>query len=1045
MSITELSVKRPTLVVVLFTILCFFGLVGYQSLTYELLPDISSPVISITTVYPGASPEEVENAVAKEIEEAVSTLENLDKLQSISMEGVSTVIVQFKYGADIDQLVQDAQRKVDAIRAKLPEDALDPSIGKFSLDELPIMRIGATSNMDEVAFTGLFENRIQPELARIEGVAQVKVVGGESREIQVNVDGDKLKYYNLSLLQVTQAINNANMDFPTGSVRNKDQDILVRLSGKIRDLGVLRQLVLTTKDGAPVYLQDVAEVHDFKKEAEAISRINGQSSLGVLITKQSDGNTVEVADNVKAELKKMEERYAAEKLQFNIAQDSSVFTLQAADAVIHDLVIAVILVAVIMLLFLHSFRNALIVMVAIPVSIVTTFAVMSVAGFTLNLMTLLALSLVVGILVDDSIVVLENIHSHQERGKSPIQAAIAVWDEMGLSVMSITLVIIVVFLPIAMVTGLISDLLFQFSLVVVASTAISLLVSFTLTPFLASRFSRLKHLDANKLLDRPLIWFESVITGLQDSYEAALKWSLRHKVIAITGIFALVAASFALLANGFIGSEFVNAGDNGEFQITIELPKEAPLERTNYLTQQIEARLLHEPEVVSVFTTVGQSSGRLSNTSSSNLAELNVKLVPAEQRSLSSAEYADEVKHSLLENIPGAKISVAPVSMVGGGGSAPIQIILQGSGLNELMAFGEQVQELVKKVPGTTEVKSTVEGGNPEISVNIDRERMAGLGLSLNVVGATMQNAFTGNTDSKFEGGDYDYDIRVQLDAFDRRNMEDIQNLNFLNNQGNLIKLSQFATVAPSTGPSRLERQDKITSLTVESRVVGRAEGTVGQEIREMLAQTETPAGIEVSFGGNLEQQEDSFRSLGFALLTSILLVYLIMVALYDSYVYPFVVMFSIPVALIGAFLALALAMQNMSIFGMLGLIMLVGLVVKNAILIVDFVNQLKKEGMPSREAVVKGTMARFRPILMTTIAMVIAMIPIAIAKGAGSEWKNGLAWVLIGGLTSSMILTLIIVPVMYRVVDGAKEWFAKRRKKEKAGNLAPVHSCMAE
>lgn len=1033
MSITEISVKRPTLIVVLFTILCFFGMLGYQNLNYELLPDISSPVLTISTVYPGASPAEVESSVTKKVEDAISTLENLDQIQSNSMEGVSIVIIQLKYGADIDQAVQDAQRKVDAIVGTLPEDILDPSIGKFSLDEMPIMRIGATSDMDEVAFTDLFENRIQAELARIEGVAQVNIIGGEKREIKVNVDGDKLNYYNLSLLQVSQAISQANLDFPTGSVRNEDQDILVRLSGKIKGLEELRGLVLkTTEGGSPVYLTDVAEVFDTKKETETISRINGNNSLGILITKQSDGNTVEVADNVKVALAELEQRYASTNLAFNIAADSSIFTLEAADAVIHDLLIAVILVAVIMLFFLHSIRNALIVMVAIPASIITTFGVMALAGFTLNLMTLLALSLVIGILVDDSIVVLENIHSHQERGKSPREAAIAVWKEMGLSVSSITLVIVVVFLPIAMVTGMVADLLFQFSLVVVASTLISLLVSFTLTPFLASRFSKLKHLNPKNPLDLPIIGFERFINSIQRGYESILKWTLRHKIITTVGIFAMVFASFSLMTQGYIGSEFVNSGDNGEFQIKVELPKESPIEQTNFITQQIEEDLLNNPDIISVFTTVGQSSGQLATTSSSYLAELNVKLVPAEQRSLSSTEYAGKIKTALQKTVPGAKLSAAPVSMVGGGAAAPIQIIVQGSDLDEMLVFSEKLQEVVKGVPGTSEVKSTVEGGNPELSVSIDRDRMADLGLTLDAVGATMQNAFTGNTDTKFKDGDYEYDIRVQLDAFDRRNEADINALNFTNKDGKLIKLSQFATVEPTTGPAKLERQDKITSLMVESQVIGRAEGTVGTEIQALLAEMDVPEGIEVRMGGNLEQQAEAFGSLGTALLTSILLVYLIMVALYDSYIYPFVVMFSIPVALIGALLALALAMQNMSIFGMLGLIMLVGLVVKNAILIVDFVNQLKAEGMPSKEAVVKGTMSRFRPILMTTIAMVIAMIPIAIATGAGSEWKNGLAWVLIGGLTSSMILTLLIVPVMYRAVDSVAERFQNWRTKSK-------------
>lgn len=1027
MSITEISVKRPTLVVVLFSILVFFGLIGYQSLTYELLPDISSPVLSITTVYPGASPAEVENAVTKKIEDAVSSLENIEGTHAISMESFSTVIVTLKYGADIDGAVQNAQRKIDAITSSLPEDMLAPSINKFSLDEMPIMRIGATTDMDEVAFTSLFENRIQPQLARIEGVAQVAITGKVEREIKVNVDGDKLSYYNISLLQVSQAIAQANLDFPTGSVKNEEQDILVRLSGKIRGLAELRDLVITTlPDGSQVYLHDVAEVYDTQKETQTISRINGNNSLGILITKQSDGNTVEVSKQVQEKIAELEKTYEAENLKFEIAQDSAVFTLEAANSVIFDLFLAVLLVAVIMLLFLHNVRNAIIVMVAIPVSIITTFAFMSVAGFTLNLMTLLALSLVVGILVDDSIVVLENIHARMEKGQTAWDAAIDTWKEIGLSVTSITLVIIVVFLPIGLVSGIVADLLRQFSLVVVASTIISLLVSFTLTPFLASRFTKLTHLNTKNPFQWVLIQFENFINAIQEGYRGILNWTLRHKAITLVAIFALVFSSFALITNGFIGMEFVSAGDNGEFVVKVELPKETPLEQTNAVTQEIETFLLNDPNVENVFTTVGQSSGLMSSNASAYMAELNVKLIAAEERDFSSAGYASKTKTNLLERIPGVKITAFPVSMVGGGAAAPVQIILQGSELEEMLVLSEQLQEIVRKVPGTSEVKSTVEGGNPEIKVDIDRTKMADLGLTLDMVGITMQNAFTGNTDTRFKDGEYEYDIRVQLDAFDRQDKDDIRELTFLNNKGELVKLGQFANVVSGSGPSRLDRKDKITSLTIESQVVGRPVGTVSQEIQDEIAQMTITSGIDVSMGGDLENQTEAFGSLLVALVTSILLVYLIMVALYDSYVHPFVVMFSIPVALIGALLALALAMESMSIFGMLGLIMLVGLVVKNAILIVDFVNQLKREGMDPYEAVIEGTLQRFRPILMTTIAMVIAMVPIAIATGAGSEWKNGLAWVLIGGLTSSMILTIVIVPIAYRMTDVWSEKIAK-------------------
>lgn len=1035
MSITQLSVKRPSLILVFFIIMVFFGLQGYQTLTYELLPDINSPVLSITTMYPGASPAEVESSVTKQIEDAVSTLENLDGTQGISQEGFSTVIVELTYGADIDQAVQDAKSKIDAIQAFLPDDVKAPSIGKFSLDDMPIMQIGATSDMDAVEFTKLMDDKITPDLARIEGVARVALVGGEEREIKVNVNGDRLQYFNLSLLQVSQAISQANLDFPTGSVKNENQDISVRLSGKIGGLSELRNLVISTlTDGTPVYLHDVAEVYDTKKETATISRVNGRNSLGIQVSKQSDGNTVEVSEEVRKELTKLETQYAYRNLQFTIASDSSVFTLEAADAVIHDLMIAIVLVAVIMLLFLHSLRNAVIVMVAIPVSIVTTFAVMAVAGFTLNLMTLLALSLVIGILVDDSIVVLENIQLRMEEGESAWEASMNTWQHIGMSVLSITLVIIVVFLPIGMVDGIVADLLRQFSLVVVAATLISLIVSFTLTPFLASRFAKLTHLTTDNWLNYPLIWFENFINEIKNGFESIIRFSLNHKIPVLVVIFAMVGASFLLFTNGLIGAEFAGSGDNGEFVVTVEMPKETPIEQTNYITQQIEDYLLKNPEIETIFTTVGQggSGGFTAGSSSSFMAQLSVKLVSADERNMASDEYARLVKADLKKTIPGAKITTAAVGMIGGATAAPIQISLQGNNLDEMLAFSEKLQSEMRKVPGTAEVKSTVEGGNPEIAVDIDRERMANLGLNLSTVGATMQNAFTGNTDTRFKDGDYEYDIRVQLDAFERRDEADIKNLAFLSNRGELIRLNQFANVTPSSGPARLERKDKITSLTIESQVIGRAVGTVGAEIEAIIANMEVPEGITVSSGGDLENQAEAFGSLGVALFTSLLLVYLIMVALYDSWVQPFIVMFSIPVSLIGAFLALALAMQNMSIFSILGLIMLIGLVVKNAILIVDFVNQLKKEGMDSHTAIIKGTMDRFRPILMTTIAMVIAMIPIAIATGAGAEWKNGLAWVLIGGLTSSMLLTLIIVPVVYRIVDSITERIERYQNKQR-------------
>lgn len=1033
MNITELSVKRPSIIIVIFTILIFFGVYGYQSLTYELLPSISSPVVTVSTIYPGASPNEVETSVTKEIEDAVASIENIDETQGISVESFSSVIVRLNYGTDVDIAMQEVQRKVDAIRSNLPDDIKEPSIGKFSLDELPIIQLGAQSDLDDVEFTHLFKEMIQPEFSRIPGVAQVNVIGGHDREIKVNVNEDKLEFYNISILQITQAIQKSNINFPTGSIKNDERKLTVRLSGKIAGIDELRDIVITSKqDGSKVRLSDIAEIVDDEKEIETISRLNGTPALGITITKQNDGNAVEISEQVTAKIADLEEQYQDINLQFEIANDSSIFTLEAAHHVINDLLLAVVLVALIMLFFLHNIRNAIIVMIAIPVSVISTFAVMSLAGFSLNLMTLLALSLVIGILVDDSIVVLENIHARMEKGATAKEAARSTWKYIGISVLSITLVIIVVFLPIALVSGIVADLLRQFSLVVVAATIISLLVSFTITPWLASRFTKLTHLNSKKIFHWPLIGFEKLIKGIENIYRSIIQFCLRFKIATIVVILGIVFSSFLLMTKGFIGAEFASQGDNGEFLVTLEMSKETPLEENNIVTQEVEAYLNSLPEVVSTFTTVGQSSSRMSTTATPYMTEVNVKLISAEDRALSSNEYARKVKKHISEHIPGVIVSAKPVSMVGGGASAPIQLNLQGPNIDTIMAFSERFMQKMQDINGITELKSTVENGNPEIKVNIDRDKLADLGLSIDIVGGVMQNSFSGNTDAKLQDGNYEYDINVRLDQFDRNSVSDIQNLTFMNNRGQLIKLSQFATVQESTGPARLERMNKMSSLTIESYVIGRDIGSVGEDIRNLIEESELPKGVHIEIAGDLENQEDAFGSLAFALLTSILLVYLIMVALYDNFVYPFVVMFSIPVALIGAFLALALSMENMSIFGMLGLIMLVGLVVKNAILIVDFVNQLKKEGVERKKAVIQGTLERFRPILMTTIAMVIAMIPIAMADGAGSEWKNGLAWVLIGGLTSSMVLTMIIVPVTYTLVDDIGEWFTRKfRKKE--------------
>jgi hydrophobic/amphiphilic exporter-1 (mainly G- bacteria), HAE1 family len=1027
MSLTELSIKRPTLIVVIFTVLGLIGIVSYFSIGYELLPKMSKQIITISTKYPGAAPSEVENSITKEVEDAVSSLEKLDNIKSKSLEGQSSVIVEFKSDVDIDQAMQDAQRKVNAIASRLPEDAKDPVISKFSVDEAPIMKMSVASKTDNRALYDVVKQRIVPLLSKLDGVANVGVMGGEERQIRVNIDRSKVERYGLDIQQVLKAIETSNLDFPAGSIKNDQGETTIRLAGKFKNREDIEAVVIAERDGRAIHLNDIAVVIDGIKETETISRYNANTAIGLLVYKQTDANAVAVSRQMQEEIKLLEKEYAAAGLTFAIAQDSSEFTMKAAEAVNHDLMLAVLLVALVMLVFLHSMRNAVIVMVAIPASLVSTFIGIYMFGFTFNLMTLLALSLVVGILVDDSIVVLENIQRHMEMGKDKRKAALDGRNEIGFTAMSITLVDVVVFLPITLVDGMIADILRQFSLVVVVSTLMSLFVCFTLTPLLVSRFGKLTHPNPKKMGGRIILWVEKHINRLTESYSSLLKWSLGHKRWVLIVTLGLLIGSFSLVGGGFIGNEFVNMGDRGELVVKVELPKMATIEQTNLKTQEVERYIQSKPEVVNVFSSMGKSDNQFAAQGERHIAEVSVKLVDKSERSISTEKFSQIIKKELQERITGAKIRISNVDIMGSTSEAPIQVVLSGSNVEQLLSYADTVLQKMKTVPGSADAKISIENDKPEVSIRIDKDKMMALGLRMDQVGNNIKLAFSGNSDAQLSEGQYDYDITVKLDAFDRESVNDLQQLSFVNTTGQVVRLNQFAAVEKTTGPAKLERKDRISSVTVSSEVTGRPQGTVGAEIKAAIEKDPLPAGISIEYEGNMKQQAEAFGSMGYALVASIIFVYLIMVALYNSYIYPFVVLFSIPVAMVGALLALALAMQSLNIFSLLGIIMLIGLVAKNAILLVDCANQLKQQGYATVDALLESGRTRLRPILMTTIAMVIGMLPLALASGAGAEWKNGMAWALIGGLTSSMLLTLVVVPVIYLIVDRLISRFSRK------------------
>ncbi|WP_339657980.1 efflux RND transporter permease subunit [Flavobacterium frigidarium] len=1030
MKLAEISIKRPSLIIVLFTILTLGGLFSYSQLGYELIPKFEQNVITISTIYPGASPSEIENTVTKKIEDGIASLENIKKIDSKSYESLSIVSITLTSNAKIDVSMNDAQRKINQLLSDLPDDAETPSLTKFSLSDLPIMTIGAKGKMDEAAFYDLIDKKIAPVLSRVEGVAQVDIIGGQEREIQVNLDANRMQAYNLSIPEVQQMILTSNLDFPTGNIQTRDQKILIRLAGKYKSVQELRDLVISSKGGIEIRLKDIADVQDDQKVAEKISRVDQQSAIILQIIKQSDANAVAVSEELVKSIQLLETDYKTNSLQLDIAKDSTVYTLEAADSVLHDLLIAVVLVALVMLFFLHSIRNSLIVMVSIPASLIATFIGIYLLGYTLNLMSLLGLSLVVGILVDDAIVVLENIYRHMEMGKNRVRAAYEGTAEIGGTVTSITLVIVVVFLPIAMSSGLVSNIITQFCVTVIISTLLSLLASFTIIPWLSSRFGKLEHIKGDNLFGKVILGFESYLTRFINWISRLLTWSLDHYKTTLAIVLLVFFSSIALIPAGFIGGEFFAASDSGEFLVQIEMPKDASLEQTNFMTQKAEKFLSKEEYVFSQITIVGQTSEGLgASQATAYKAEINVKMIDQSERSDAASVYAAKIKRQLEKVLIGAKVKTVPVGILGTAENATLGLIVTGPSVESAMKFAKMAEAELRTIPGTTEIKLTVEDGNPEINVQVDRDKMAALGLTLQTVGLTMQTAYSGNTDGKFRAGEYEYDINIKYNAFNRKNINDVSNLIFINNMGQQIKLSQFATITEGSGPSQLERRDKTASVTVQGQNVGVASGTIVTQWQEKLDKLEKPTGVNYIWGGDQENQSEGFGTLGIALLAAIILVYLIMVGLYDSFAHPFVVLFAIPLSFIGALLALALTNNTLNIFTILGIIMLIGLVCKNAIMLVDYTNQRRAAGESIRDALIQANHARLRPILMTTIAMVFGMFPIALASGAGAEWKNGLAWVIIGGLISSLFLTLIVVPVIYEIMEKIIAKFSKGEK----------------
>lgn len=1038
MTITELAIKRPSAVAMFFLAIAVLGLMLYQRLPVDLLPTMNWPMVTVVTTWPGAGPKEVETMVSRPIEDAVVSLNKLKHIRSVNRENASVVMLEFDMSANSDIVLQETQRVITTIRSQLPDDAEEPQIFKADLGSLPILRLAVSSGMSEPDLFTFVDEQIRPRLEQIDGVGQVVITGAAEREIQVAVDPEKLATHGLSLAELNQVLAADNVDLPAGKLFSNSQDYTVRLAGKYETLSEIELTRVPLADGSSIYLRDVAEVTDTVKSDRSLTRLDLVSALGIQVVKQSQANSVRTSDRVRKVLEQIQTEYDS-RVKVEIAQDITVFNRNSIAEVQRNIAEALITVALVLLVFLHSMRNSLIVLVAIPLSIVSTFITMKLFNFSINLMTMMALGTVIGVLVDDSIVVLENIHQWLKRGEDPKSAAIKGRNEIGLAALAITLVDVVTFLPIAFVEGLVGNIFREFSLVFVTALVMSLLVSFTVTPLLASRLNSAENIHGEKWMRGFARWFEAMFGRWENGYRSVLKWAIGHRAVVFGIVTVAMIGSISLIPLGYVGSDFVPPTDRGEFAIATEMPLGTTLEENSVVMARIENFLVAHPEVDQVMSTIGMQESEFGISENSRVGSIQVVLKKRDVRKHSTAETQTEIVQ-YCKDIPGLETRISDIGIFGTANSAPIQYEVRGQDLDSVQVAADYALALLRNIPGARDVQTSYELGAPELQVVVDRDRAAQSMLTPGQVAMALRSAVTGNVITEFRTGEIEVDIRSLLTPEYRNDPTRLADIEIKNAAGQMVRLGEVARIERTGGPSSITRKDRQRLVTVSANVVGRPLGSVQGDFDLEMAKYTPPKGVGFFAFGDVENMRTMMTDMMQAIFLSILFIYMVLVVLYESYIYPFVVMFSVPVAIIGALIGLAITGYTLSMFSMIGLLILMGLVTKNGILVVDFTNLLREQGYSMKEALLEAGPRRLRPILMTTLTMVVGMLPLALALGEGSEMRAGMGVVIIGGLLSSLLLSLVLVPVMYTVLDrfSKKNWVVQDTP-QAVGQAAPA------
>ncbi|MSQ14707.1 MAG: efflux RND transporter permease subunit [Dehalococcoidia bacterium] len=1043
LKITEFSLRNPLVVVTVTMVIVIFGLLAYTSMGVAITPNINFPAVVVTTVYPGADPETVEADVTRPIEDAVAALPNInpDGLISTSSPGVSSVFVQFSAAVNPDLVSVDVGRVVAAARAKLPLDADSPIVTKIDFSAQGVATIVFSGQQPLTTLQDVAENTIQKRLAAVAGVGAVNIRSGITREVHIRVDEQNLAGRGLSINNVINALQTQQLEVPAGTITQGNKDYSVYFDALASSASQLGDLVLTPTPQGAVRLKDVATIDVTSKKRGAIVRVNGQEGLALVVVKLQDTNTITVVNAVKQAIKDLESELP-ENTQLDVVVDASTYTSKSSTTLQKALLEAVLFTAFMLLLFLHTWRSTLIVLVSIPTSLLATLGIMAALHYNLNLLTMMALTVSVGILVDDSIVVLENITRHLAMGKKPYAAALDGRAEIGLAALTITFVDVVVYLPIAvLLSGIPGEFLRPFSVTIGTATVASLLVSFTVAPLLASRLLTLeRHIGASPWARFGRLWDRGFFV-LENRYEWLLRVSLprRWAVIAL-GVFAF-ASGMSLVAFGFIKYDFFPSGDQSEIDITLLMPSATTLEATNLAALAAEAALRDYAEVRSLYTLVGGGSDTFTGgTGGSNQAMITALLVPHFQRHRSSAELGLDVRDALVSTLPDAKVRIGLPNAFGFGGfgAQPIQVRVQGPDSATLTLLAAQVEQAVRSVPTAASVNNSNDNVQTQIRAKVDWNRAADLGVSPQSAGAALRaslDGFRSSTSHLKREGQTAVDIRVLSSNAGKATVQDIASIPISGSRG-IVHLGQFAQIQQAevlTAVTHINRQRSVLIGAEPAR--GHAAGDAQISISRALRQVTLPKGYSLIFTGQGQQGNSAiaeiFRGLGVA----VVLMYMLMMMLFGSVTLPFAVLMSLPLALVGAFGAMAITQTPFTLFALLGFAVLVGLVGKNAILLVDYTEILRGRGYERNAALLAAGPIRLRPIVMTTVSIIAALLPIASGLEEGAELLQAAAVVLIGGLLTSTLLTLIFVPAMYTVFDDIQNWVLRRLRQDESSN----------